>query len=415
MALWLFGGRTREVVVNRRRVHVAGFGAITPLGDTWADSIEPLARGRSAVKAVEHFDVASFPCTVAASVQLRFDHTGDRRLALAQHAAREAWAMARVDAPVDRIGVFIGAESGRASLATILALTRAAGGGKTFDHGVFGVQARSLAAHIDAAAVSPAAVASALAREIRAQGPVQTLSIACASGAAAIVEATRAIRLGECDVALCGGVGADVDPLMLVGFGRLGALSARGVSCPFDVHRDGFVVGEGAAMVVLSSNPSPLGIQISGVARSLDAYHLTKPDPQGDGAARAMQHALRDAGRDVVDYVQAHGTSTPLNDEVEAKAIRRVLGARWQDTYVSSVKGAVGHWIAGAGAVGFLCAAHAVQCGSLFPTANLHQPDPECELRHVLGSALAGDVCSALVNAFAFGGANACLVVERVN
>jgi len=367
------------------------------------------------VKAVEDFDVANFPCTVAASISRRFDHTSDRRLALAQQAARQAWAMAEVDAPSERIGVFIGAESGRASLRTILELARAAGGGKEFDHEAFGAQARSLATRIDASAVSPAAVASALAREVRAHGSVQTLSIACASGAAAIVEATRAIRLGECDVALCGGVGADVDPLMLVGFGRLGALSARGVSCPFDVRRDGFVVGEGAAMVVLSSRSSTLGLEISGVARSLDAYHLTKPDPDGDGAARAMQHALLDAGRDCVDYVQAHGTSTPLNDEVEAKAIRRVFGTRWQDVYVSSVKGAVGHWVAGAGAIGFLCAVHAVHEGSLFPTANLKQPDPRCELRHVLGSALSANVSSALVNAFAFGGANACLVVERVN
>jgi len=400
--------------VTRRRVYVAGLGAITPLGETWIESLAPLAQGRSAVKPVEHFDVANFPCTVAASVARRFEHTDDRRLALAEKAAREAWVMAELDVAPDRIGVFVGAESGRASLGTILALAGAAGGGDTFDHEAFGARARPLAAHIDAASVSPATVASALAREIGAHGPVQTISIACASGAAAIVEATRAIRLGECDVALCGGVGADVDPLMLVGFGRLGALSARGVSCPFDVRRDGFVVGEGAAMVVLSSSPSRLAIEVTGIGRTLDAYHLTQPDPEGDGAARAMQNALRDAGREGVDYVQAHGTSTPLNDEVEAQAIRRVFGARWQDVAVSSVKGAVGHWIAGAGAIGFLCAVHAVRTGSLFPTANLKEPDPRCELRHVLGSAISADVSSALVNAFAFGGANACVVVERV-
>lgn len=174
--------------MNRRRVYVAGLGAITPLGDTWLDSIEPLAQGRSAVRAVTEFDVANFPCTVAASISRRFDHTGDRRLALAECAAREAWAMARVDAAAERIGVFIGAESGRASFATILALSRAAGGGRAFDHAAFGAEARPLAATIDAAAVSPAAVAAALAREVRALGSVQTISIACASGAAAIVD-----------------------------------------------------------------------------------------------------------------------------------------------------------------------------------------------------------------------------------
>jgi 3-oxoacyl-[acyl-carrier-protein] synthase II len=363
---------------------------------------------------VDSFDVKDFPCTVAASVKKSFHHTDDRRLALAEQAAREAWAMARVECVPDRIGVFVGAESGRATIATILELARAAGGKRYFDHRAFGAGARPLAARIDASAVSPATVASALAREFGAGGSVQTISIACASGAAAIVEATRAIRLGECDIALCGGVGADVDPLMLVGFGRLGALSARGVSCPFDVRRDGFVVGEGAAMVVLSSRPSSLGIAVTGIARTLDAYHLTKPDPEGDGAARAMQRALDDAGRDAVDHVQAHGTSTPLNDEVESKAIGRVFGPRARDIYVSGVKGAVGHWVAGAGALGFLCAAHAVRTGLVLPTANLKEPDPRCELRHVLGAAVSARVDSAMVNAFAFGGANACLVVERV-
>ena len=400
--------------MRRRRVYVSGLGAITPLGATWAESVVPLAQGRSAVKPVECFDVANFPSTVAAGISRRFDATDDRRLALAREAAREAWEMACVDAAPERIGVFIGAESGRATFSTLLDLAHAAGGGKSFDHEVFGAGARSLAARIDASTVSPAAVASELAREFNAHGSVQTISIACASGAAAIVEGTRAIRLGECDIALCGGVGADVDPLMLVGFGRLGALSARGVSCPFDVRRDGFVVGEGAAMVVLSSTPSNLGIEVSGIARTLDAYHLTKPDPEGDGAARAMQGALADARRDSVDYIQAHGTSTPLNDEVEAKAIQRVFGTRWQDVYVSAVKGAVGHWVAGAGAIGFLCAAHAVRSGSLLPTANLKEPDRRCELRHVLGSAVSADISAAMVNAFAFGGANACLVVERV-
>jgi 3-oxoacyl-[acyl-carrier-protein] synthase II len=401
--------------VKRRRVYVSGVGAITPLGGTWADSLEPLARGRSAVAPVESFDVSSFPCTVAARIPREFDHTNDRRLALAQEAAREAWSMARVDAAPERIAVFIGAESGRATVSTILELARAAGGGTSFDHHAFGTQARTLAARIDASTVSPAAVASELAREFRAHGSVQTISIACASGAAAIVEGARAVRLGLCDVALCGGVGADVDPLMLVGFGRLGALSARGVSCPFDVRRDGFVVGEGAAMVVLSSRPSStLNVEVSGIARTLDAYHLTKPDPEGDGAVRAMRGALADAARDSVDCIQAHGTSTPLNDEVEAKAIRRVFGARSREIHVSSVKGAVGHWVAGAGAIGFLCAAHAVSSGIVLPTANLKEPDPRCELRHVQGNALSADISSALVNAFAFGGANACLVVERV-
>ena len=419
--------------VARRRVYVAAVGAVTPLGSTWESTRARLAQGESAVTSIEHFDVANFPCTVAASIpsvmpgtesgNSHGDANGhassvDRRLLLAQRAARAAWRpeVARGVAP-ERIGVFIGAESGRASLATIIALAQAAGGGATFDHRAFGVNARALAARMDASVVSPAAVASALAGEFGARGPAPTISIACASSGAAIVEAARSIRQGRCEVALAGGVGADVDPFMLVGFGKLGALSAHGVSRPFDRRRDGFVVGEGAAMLLLTRRAFGLGVEIAGVGRTLDAHHLTAPDPTGDGAVRAMRAALADAGRERVGYVQAHGTSTPLNDRMEASAIRAVFGAATDEVYVSSVKGALGHWVAGAGAIGCLCAIAAVR-GSILPTAGLEEPDPACILRHVMGRSIefgvGRGVEAALVNSFAFGGANASLVVQRV-
>jgi 3-oxoacyl-[acyl-carrier-protein] synthase II len=267
--------------------------------------------------------------------------------------------------------------------------------------------------------ISPSAVAVALAAEIGAHGPVETVSLACASGSAAIVEAARAVRLGEIDVALCGGVGADVDPLMLAGFGLLGILSPRGISCPFDAHRDGVIVGEGAAMLVLSAergvSPSGAVVEIAGIGRALDAHHLTAPDPEGDGASRAMAAALRDAGLgpDAIGYVQAHGTSTPLNDRIEVAAIRRVLGEAADRAYVSSSKGALGHWVAGAGALGALYAYHAVTAGEVLPTAGLTSPDPACNVPHVIGRAQRTDVTAALANSFAFGGANSCLVLRR--
>ncbi len=152
---------------------------------------------------------------------------------------------------------------------------------------------------------------------------------------------------------------------------------------------------------------------VAGVGRSLDAWHLTAPDPEGEGAALAMRAALREARLEAVDYVQAHGTSTQLNDEVEAQALQRVLGSRLAEAHVSSVKGALGHWIAGAGALGFLCALHALAQGEVLPTAGLRHPDPRCELPHVQGTALRKRVGAALVNAFAFGGANTSLVVVR--
>ena len=402
--------------MTRRRVFVAGVGAVTSFADNWPESAAALWQGRTAIRPVEHFDVEGFPCRVAAAVLScsTSPTNGDRRLGMALQAANQAWSMAHVSAPGDRIGVFIGAESGRASLAAVRDLTRAAGGGASFDHELFGENARALTSEIDAARVSPAAVASTLAGTLGAQGPVLTLSVACASGAAAIVEAARAIELGVCDLALAGGVGADVEPLMLIGFGKLGALSERGVCCPFDVRRDGFVVGEGAAMLVLSHKAHALGVELSGYARSLDAYHLTQPEPNGDGARRAMLGALEKAQRTRVDYIQAHGTSTPLNDEVEASAIRQVFGDQTDTLPVSSVKGALGHWVAGAGALGLLCAIEAVTSGRVFPSVGLCEPDPRCRLAHVTkGSTLHVD--SALSNAFAFGGVNASLVVERVS
>lgn len=397
-------------------MYVAGVGAFTPLAASWPATARQLAGGACAIREITTFDATGFPCRVAAAIEETFPDE-DRRLPYTRRAAREAWDMAGVSPPPGRLGVFVGAESGRGRWQTVLGLARAAGGAAhAFDHATFAREARAFAQRIDASVISPSAVAAALADDFGAHGPVETISLACASGSAAIVEAARAIRLGECDVALCGGVGADVDPLMLAGFGLLGILSPRGVSCPFDAHRDGFVVGEGAAMLVLAAERGGAAVELAGVGRSLDAHRLTAPDPEGDGAARAMTAALRDAGiaeLGEVGYVQAHGTSTPLNDQIEVAAIRRVLGAAVERAHVSSSKGALGHWVAGAGALGALYAWEAVARGSVLPTAGLTTPDPACNVAHVTGRAIAKDVSAALANSFAFGGANSCLVLRR--
>ncbi len=405
----------------RRRVYVHAVGACTPFGE-WAKAAPALADGATAIRPIDTFDATGFPCPSAAAMpgpaadpEAAIE---DRRLLYARRAAREALDLSgTIPGSPGRVGVFIGAESGRGRFETVLGLSRAARSPSgTFDHERFGREARRFAERIDASVISPASVANALARDIGATGPVETLSLACASGGAAIVEAVRAIRLGEIDSALCGGVGADVDPLMVAGFGLLGILSPRGVSCPFDVERDGFIVGEGAAMLVISAEPPPAGVpvvEIAGIARSLDAYRITAPEPDGDGAARAMTAALRDAGETSVDYVQAHGTSTPLNDRIEVAAIKRVLGTNVGRAHVSSAKGALGHWVAGAGAVGALYAWEAITHGRVLPSAGLRNPDPDCDVNHVIGGALRKDVRVALANSFAFGGANACLVLRR--
>jgi 3-oxoacyl-[acyl-carrier-protein] synthase II len=385
---------------------------VTPLGATWEASVAELARGRTAVAKVASFDVEGFPCRVAAAIADRFGDAEDRRFALASCVLEQLWQPSMAPADPSRLGVFIGAESGRARFDTVLGLARAAGGGDRFDHAQFGQKARALAARLDASVISPATVASFLAGRVGALGPALTFSLACSSGLAAIVEAARAVGQGEVDVALCGGVGADVDPLMLAGFGLLGILSARGVSCPFDARRDGFVVGEGAALVVLTADPRGARAVVAGVARTLDAHHLTAPHPDGDGAFRAMSRALAQAGDPAVDYVQAHGTSTPHNDAIESQAIRRALGARLDQASVGAVKGALGHWVAGAGAVGFLCALEAVEHGLCLPTAGLERPADDCPLPHVIGAAVQKPVVHALVNAFAFGGANSSVVLR---
>ena len=395
----------------RRRVFVRGVGAVTPLGATWDETARALAEGRSSVKPVEGFDVRGFPCTVASALPRRDHEETDRRMDIGLRAAREAWRASGLEKGARRIGVFLGAESGRPSFSAFVGMAKAAGAADGFSRERFSLDARTLA--FRGAAASPAAVASALAREFGATGSVMTVSLACASSAAAIIEAVRAIRLGACDVALCGGVGADVDQFMLAGFGLLGALSARGVSCPFDVRRDGFVLGEGAAMAVLDCDPKGALAEVLGVGRTLDAHHLTAPEPSGEGAARSMRLALDEARLKSVDYVQAHGTSTPLNDAVEAKALRDVFGKKLDQALVSSSKGALGHTIAASGAIGLLCAIEAITHGTVFPTAGLREPDRDCALPHVLGKAVQRKVETALVNAFAFGGANCCLAVGR--
>ena len=167
-------------------------------------------------------------------------------------------------------------------------------------------------------------------------------------------------------------------------------------------------------MLVLAAEPGDAACELAGVGRSLDAHHLTAPDPDGDGAYRAMTAALADAGEAAVDYVQAHGTSTPLNDAIEVAGIKRALGAAVARAHVSSAKGALGHWVAGAGAVGALYAWEAVTAQRVLPTAGLDKPDPACDVAHVIGGALAKPVRVAIANSFAFGGANSCLVLRGV-
>jgi 3-oxoacyl-[acyl-carrier-protein] synthase II len=265
----------------------------------------------------------------------------------------------------------------------------------------------------------PNAAAGQVAMRVGAHGPGFSVASACATGAHAIGEAKRMIERNEVDVVIAGGTEAALVGLCLAAFRRMGALSREGVSRPFDVNRDGFVMGEGAAVLVLEreAHATARGAKIlgrvTGYGASNDAFHITQPEENGRGAIEAMTAALRDADLSPTDvgYVNAHGTSTPFNDRIEAKAIRQVLGE--DGPPVSSCKGAIGHTLGAAGAIEALACVEALRRGALPPTLGLEEVDPECAADHVAGAPReAPDLKVALSNSFGFGGQNATLVLQ---
>ncbi|MBI2373204.1 MAG: hypothetical protein HYV07_04330 [Deltaproteobacteria bacterium] len=400
-----------------RRAFIRSVGVVSPLGASWPETWAALLEGGTAIAPIRAFDTTGFPCQSAAEITDRSHawSSGRRCMDLASQAANEAWnAAGRLSAPASRIGIFVGAESGRPSFPTLVAIGKLGSPERNgaFDHGRFGREGDALGPDLSASHLSPAAVASTLAKSFGARGPVRTFSVACASGSLAISSAARAIRLGVCDVAIAGGVGADVDPTCMAGFGLLSALSAKSTARPFDRDRDGFVLGEGAAMTVLASEPGGSMVEVVGAGRSLDALSLTAPAPDGEGAARAMRAALAEAKLERVDHVEAHGTGTILNDAAEAAALAQVLGK--SDFSVTSSKGALGHWIAGAGALGFASAHQAIVSGVIPAIAGLVEPDPELDLPLVMGRFRPSAVSTAMINSFAFGGVNSSIVLARV-
>jgi 3-oxoacyl-[acyl-carrier-protein] synthase II len=266
----------------------------------------------------------------------------------------------------------------------------------------------------------PNAAAGTIAMRLGAHGPGFSLSSACATGAHAIGEAKRMIDRGEADVVVAGGTEAALTGLCLAAFRGMGALSREGISRPFDARRDGFVMGEGAAVLVLErgdharAREAEMYGRIVGYGASNDAFHITQPDGEGRGAAQAMRAALADAGAVPGDagYVNAHGTSTPFNDRIETVAVHHVFDGGAPP--VSSTKSAIGHLLGAAGAVEALVCVEAVRRGVLPPTINLEVPDPDCDLDYVANSARdASGLELVLSNSFGFGGQNACLAVAR--
>jgi 3-oxoacyl-[acyl-carrier-protein] synthase II len=391
---------------DRERIVVTGMGAVSALGLDLPSTWQALLEARSGIHTIRRFDPAGFPVTFGAEVTLPVP-VADVKGALARRATGEALAMSGL-AGGPRVGVFLGSEADRPPLPLVAARMRAG----------------ELPTTDEIARSAPWAPTEDLARLLGATGPCSTVATACTSSAQAIGEAVLRLRRGEIDAALCGGVDVLVDPLMVTGFAILGALSVRNSAperaCrPFDLDRDGFVLADGAAMLCLESlaharaRSAPVWGEILGYGCSLNAWRITDAPPDGRGAALAMEAALADAHLSPgdIDYVNAHGTSTPQNDVSEARALQRVLGSEVARVLVSSTKSMTGHTVAACGALELLFALLAVRHGVAPPTRNLDRPDPDCALCHVPHQPREARLRRALSNSFGFGGNNACLVV----
>jgi 3-oxoacyl-[acyl-carrier-protein] synthase II len=408
------------------RVVITGLGAVTPLGNDMKTAWEALKNGLSGVRAITRFDGSAFPCRIAGELK-GFDplaymtakeaHRTDPFIQYAVAAAMMAIEDAKLSLTLcssPRTGVLVG--SGRGGVTTT---------------------ERNMAAFLERGpkAVSPFTtpmslvnMASAyISMKLGAKGPCLDVSTACATGTHSLGEAMKIIQRGDADVMLAGGTEAAITPLILAGFCQAKAVSLRNsapatASRPFDAHRDGFVLSEGAGVLVLEERRhaekrgARIYAELAGYGLSSDAYHYIRPDAEGDGPARAMTLALSDAGMRAgkIDYINAHGTATVSNDRVETIAIKKAFGEYAGTIAISSSKSMLGHMLGAAGAVEAAITALSLSEGIITPTINLEQPDPDCDLDYVPEKARRQTIRSALSNSLGFGGINAALVLTTV-
>ncbi len=412
---------------DRHRVVVTGMGLITPVGQDVESTWSALLAGDSGAAPVTLFDASDYSVRFACEVK-EFDpeqhmdrkeaRRSDRFLQLAVAAANQAVRQAGFDGctpdvPSDRTGVIVG--SGIGGLATLEAQHL-----KLLDRGPQRVSPFFIPMFIADMA------AGMISMRYGFRGPNYATVSACASSAHALGLALRSIRNGEADVMIAGGAESTVTPLAMAGFASMKALSRRNdspetASRPFDATRDGFVLGEGAGILVLESaahalaRGAPILGELAGFGQSADAYHMTAPAPGGVGAQLAMRDALADAGvgTDDVQYVNAHGTSTPANDATETAALKSLFGQSASDLVVSSTKSMTGHTLGAAGAIEAAICLLACERGRIPPTINYRTPDPECDLDYSPNEATDREIEVALSNSFGFGGHNVAIVTRR--
>jgi 3-oxoacyl-[acyl-carrier-protein] synthase II len=415
-----------SVEPQRRTVVVTGIGVVTSLGCDVETFWSNLCAGRSGVARVTQFDPADYPVQIGAEVRDFDPHRwmdpkearrNDRFAQFAFAAAKQALDDARIDTAKldpDRFGIFFG--SGVGGLGTLEEQHRV-----LLERGPRRVSPFLIPALISNMAGGIIAIAHG------ARGPNFCMVSACASSAHAIGEALKTIRVGDADVMLAGGSEAPITPLGYAGFCSMKAMSTRNeeparASRPFDRSRDGFVMGEGGGMLLLETleharaRGARIYCELAGYGASCDAFHITQPDPEGRGLMLAMRSALRSAALapERVDYVNAHGTSTPYNDKFETAAIKRVFGEHVRRLKVSSTKSMTGHLLGGAGAIEAAVAVKTIETGVIAPTINLEQPDPDCDLDYVPNAAQRAPVRAVLSNNLGFGGQNAALVFQAI-
>jgi 3-oxoacyl-[acyl-carrier-protein] synthase II len=425
-----------------RRVVVTGLGVVAPNGvgreAFWSACLE----GHSGVGPIRSFDSSGHPVKIAAEVNdfdpkpfLKPAHRKSLKImGRAMRFAVGAAGLAMQDSglPTDwpnpeRVGVVMGTGLVPVDLPeltpTLVASCDADGRLLT---PVFGERGADALFPLWILKYLPNMVAAHISMALNAQGPNNTITTACSAGTQAVGEGFRLIARNDADIVFAGGADSRIDPLMMLAYVALGALSRAGrpameVSRPFDGQRDGFVLGEGAGVLVLEEleharkRGAVIYAEVLGLGSSFDAYAVTKPDPEAKGASRAIKEALREANVDPadVDYINAHGTSTRLNDLMETMAIKRVFGERARKLPLSSIKSMVGHLIGAAGAVEAVALALTLCHGALPPTINLTQPDPECDLDYVPNTARELPVRTCVSTSFGFGGQNAALVMRR--
>ncbi len=421
----------------RRRVVVTGIGWVTPLGADIQTVWQRVLAGQSGVGYITHFDATNFPTRIAAEVRdWDLSDVGEnpedwkyqgRHTHFAIGAAKKAVADSGIlDSPLDptRFGVYTGSGEGQQDFDRFTEMMVAAleeGGLNLAKFTRKGLEILHPIAELEQEPNMPAGHLAAL---FDAQGPNINCLTACAASSQAIGEATDIIRRGEADVMLSGGTHTMIHPFGVTGFSLLTALSTRNdeptrASRPFDRLRDGFVLGEGAGFVVLEDlerakrRGAKIYGEILGYGSTADAFRITDTHPEGRGAISCIRMALADAGLDRVDYINAHGTSTTVNDKVETLAIKQVFGQEAYRIPVSSTKSMMGHLIAAAGATELILCLLAIRDQVLPPTINYEVPDPECDLDYVPNTAREARCEAALSNSFGFGGQNISLIVGR--